>query len=123
MLCGRDRVLRTLCLAARGWQDKSSSTTGILGHSSSCRCPQAAAAGKEDFLGQQQLPPEPCRTQRTLQRPEEVSDCPSSPGSLGKGHFRSFSHVVRRFKGNLQQDPGECTVVSLISVPDKAGKS
>lgn len=50
MLCGRDRMLRTLCLAAGGWQDNTD-------------------------------------------------------------------------KGNLQQDPGECTMVSLISVLDKAGKS
>ena len=81
--------------------------------------PQAASTGDEDF----QVSRLTATSTRVLQdSAEEVSDCYSFLASLGKDDLRSFNHVVPIFKGNLQNDPGNYTVIGLISVLDKAGE-
>lgn len=81
--------------------------------------PQAASTGDEDF----QVSRLTATSTRVLQdSAEEVSDRYSFLASPGKGGFRSLNHAVPIFKGNLQNDPGNCTVIGLISVLDKAGE-
>lgn len=70
--------------------------------------PQAASMGEEDF----QVSRLTATSTGVLQDSgEEVSDCYSFLASLGKGNFRSFKRLVPIFKGNLQNDPGNYTVI------------
>lgn len=73
--------------------------------------PQAAPRDEEDFQGSRFA----TASTRVLQGSAFLLT--SSPG---KGDLRRLNHVVPIFKGKLQNDSGSYTVISLISVQDKA---